>query len=179
MKDSLSMGMKTASWDFVCASHACSVGPLCSLSRHRAPAYQAPLSFSLHSQADLRGIQPKLWVGQIRTASLMLLYFLETELSHSSVINEQEEHAHSFNASGAFVWNQHMHKITFWLKCKKKSMTTTVLHFRCVQNTRKYSWWCRDVSLYRRVLKTTSCSDLWAFHCIAFHHMLVSPRSFQ
>lgn len=26
MKDSLSMGMKTASWDFVSVSHACSVG---------------------------------------------------------------------------------------------------------------------------------------------------------
>lgn len=76
MKDSLSMGIKTASWGFVSVSHACSVGLLCSLRRYTAPAYQAPLSFSLHTQMDLWGIQPKLWVGQIRAASLMLqLYF--------------------------------------------------------------------------------------------------------
>lgn len=76
MKDSLSMGIKAASWDFVSVSRACSVGLLCSLSRYTAPAYQAPLSFSLHTQMDLWGIQPKLWLGQIRSASLMQLYFL-------------------------------------------------------------------------------------------------------
>ncbi len=63
MKDSSSMGIKAASWDSVSASHACSVGLLCSLSRYTAQAYQAPLSFSLHTQMDLWGIQPKVWVG--------------------------------------------------------------------------------------------------------------------
>lgn len=75
MKDSLSIGIKTASWDFVSVSYACSVGLLCSLCRYTAPVYQASLSFSLHTQMDLWGIQPKLWVGRIRTASLMQLYF--------------------------------------------------------------------------------------------------------
>lgn len=69
-----SMGMKTASWDFV--SYAYSLGLLCSLSPYTAPAYQAPLSFSLHTQMDLWGIQPELWDWQIRTASLLQLYFL-------------------------------------------------------------------------------------------------------
>lgn len=75
MKDIQSMGMKRASWDFVSVSRACSVGLLCSLSRYTASAYQPSLSFSLHTLKDLGGIQPKLWVAQIKPASLMQLFW--------------------------------------------------------------------------------------------------------
>lgn len=46
-----------------------SVELLYCLGRYSVPSYQRPLSFSVHTQMDLLGIQPKLWVREIRALS--------------------------------------------------------------------------------------------------------------
>lgn len=111
---------KDSQLGFCVWSRAFSVGLLCSLSGYAVPAYQAPLSFLLHTQMDLWGIQSKLWVEQIKPASLVQLYFMGNWVTVHCPLRKKSLLYNLMKEKATYVWR--------WIH---KSSTVSRVKFKC------------------------------------------------